>query len=47
MKVKIILIFIYKWINEELVLINVIIKFIKYFFNCIGYVRKYRYIVII
>lgn len=47
MKVKTILSFIYKQINEEPVPTNVIIKFTKHSFNCIGYARKYWYTAII
>lgn len=42
-----ILIFIYKQINEEPVPTNVIIKFAKHSFYCIGHARKYRYTAII
>lgn len=47
MKVKTILIFIYKQINEEPVPTNVIIEFAKHSFYCIGHARKYRYTAII
>lgn len=41
MEVKTILIFIYKQINEEPVPTNVLIKFAKHSFYCIGHARKY------